>query len=172
MSGANSANQSASDGGNGKADFVFAIVIIAFSALVYWQTLGLPPPRYEPMGSAAVPQALSVIMASLAAVVFIRAGMRWRRARQVLVEQKPAQVHFIRRPWLAVWTFVVTIIYVAAMDQKLIGYLFATPLYVCVTGMLLTRGDWQQLRWIACFAVGLSVICYFLFTRVFFIDLP
>jgi len=145
-------------------------VIMVLSALVYWQTLDLPPPRYEPMGSAALPRALSVIMAALAAVVLIRSVLAGRAASgsSPASPDLPYKLH----PWLAVWMFIGTAIYVAVMDQKLIGYLAATLIYIAVACTLLNFRRRREMPWIALFAVVLSATCYFVFTRIFYIDLP
>ena len=156
----------------GRADRVFAVLIILFSALVYWQTLDLPPPRYEPMGSAALPRALSLIMAALAGVVLIRSLAASRAANSSPPPDTSSDVSYKRHPWLAVWMFIGTAIYVAVMDQKLIGYLPATLIYVVAACTLLSFGRRREIPWIALFAIVLSTTCYFVFTRIFYIDLP
>lgn len=158
-----------------RRDIALAVAILAFSALVYWQVLGLPPPRYEPMGSAALPKALSVIMAALAMLLLVRA--LWGRSSADAGDEAAAEksatapAGVVKRPWLAFATFCATAAYVAALDAKLLNYPLATIVYLGGTSLLLTRGDWRQWRWIAAFAVGMALACYFVFTRIFYIDL-
>lgn len=162
---------------NGKADLAFAVIILVFSAVIYWQTLDLPPPRYEPLGSAAVPQALCVIMSLLALVVLVRAlvGRSKTKASSPAIQQAAKQQDtgdFIRRPWLAVGAFLLSSVYIAAMDLKLLAFIPATILFLALLGLLLTRGVWRQLPWIIGFSCALTVSCHLIFTKVFYIDLP
>lgn len=160
---------------DGRRDIALAVAILAFSALVYWQALDLPPPRYEPMGSAALPKALSVIMAVLALLLMARA--LWPRSAKEVEVAAPIEKSadptpgITRRPWLAGFTFAATAAYVAVLDLKLLGYPLATALYLAASCLMLTRGDRRQWRWIVPFAIGLSLVCYLVFTRIFYIDL-
>ena len=158
-----------------KADIVFALVIILVSTVIYWQTLGLPPPRYEPLGSAAVPRALAIIMAVLALLVLIRALRSNMRSSNNPADTSSSAGHtatYIRRPWLAAFSFVLVCAYVAAMDQKLLGFIPATIGFLLLIGLLLNRGNWRQLPWLAGFACVLTLACHLIFTKVFYIDLP
>ena len=46
---------------NPKTEIILCISLILFSIVVYYFALELPDPEYEPLGSAALPKALSVI---------------------------------------------------------------------------------------------------------------
>ncbi|MEZ5591932.1 MAG: tripartite tricarboxylate transporter TctB family protein [Gammaproteobacteria bacterium] len=159
----------------GKADIVFALVIILVSTVIYWQTLVQPPPRWsEPLGSAA-PRALAIIMAVLALLVLIRAlrsNMRTGSNPADTASSTGNTATFIRRPWLAAFSFVLVCAYVAAMDQKLLGFIPATIGFLLLIGLLLNRGNWRQLPWLAGFACVLTLACHLIFTKVFYIDLP
>ena len=58
---------------NPKTEIILCISLILFSILVYYFALELPDPEYEPLGSAALPKALSVIMSLLSLIVIFRA---------------------------------------------------------------------------------------------------
>ena len=50
---------------NPKTEIALSISLIIFSIIVYYFSLELPEPEYEPLGSAALPQGLAVIMSLL-----------------------------------------------------------------------------------------------------------
>jgi hypothetical protein len=58
---------------NPKAEIALSISLIIFSAVVYYFSLELPDPVYEPLGSAALPKGLAVIMSLLSLIILVRA---------------------------------------------------------------------------------------------------
>ena len=58
---------------NPKAEIGLSISLIIFSAIVYYFSLELPDPVYEPLGSAALPKGLAVIMSLLSLIILVRA---------------------------------------------------------------------------------------------------
>ena len=58
---------------NPKFEIAMSVGLILFSILVFYFSLELPEPEYEPLGSAALPQGLAVIMSLLSFVVILRA---------------------------------------------------------------------------------------------------
>ena len=153
---------------NPKADIVFALAVIALSVVVYVGAMDLPPAYWEPLGSAAVPQALSVIMSLLSLRVLIRAGL----ALRTHVPKPRTDEGFKRRPMTAAGMFVLCVLYVAAMDSGLLGFIEATIAFLIALGVLFTRAQRSQLPWIAGFAVVIAVANYFVFTQILYVDLP
>ncbi|MEZ5861575.1 MAG: tripartite tricarboxylate transporter TctB family protein [Geminicoccaceae bacterium] len=149
------------------ADILFAVAVLALAGIVWWGTASLPPPRYEPLGSAALPRTLAVVMALLGLVLL---GRAWAGRRQAA----PAAVGlgFRPRPWLAVGVLAVLVLYVAAMDLRLLGFVPASILALVLIGAMLTGFDRRRLPWLAGFVVILVIGVQLLFTRVFYIDLP
>ena len=58
---------------NPKAEIALSISLIIFSAIVYYFSLELPDPVYEPLGSAALPKGLAVIMSLSVSYTHLRA---------------------------------------------------------------------------------------------------
>lgn len=153
-------------------DVVFALVVIAFCGIVYWQTLKLPPPRYEPLGPAAVPQALSAIVAVLAAGVLVRRVMTPGRRGEGPGDTAVAGPGFTPRPAMAAGALALTTSYVGAMDLGILGFVEASVLFLTLTGLFLGRRDWRRLPVLVGAALAVSLGSHFVFTRVFYIDLP
>lgn len=149
------------------ADILFAVAVLALAGIVWWGTSALPPPRYEPLGSAALPRALAVIMALLGLVLLGRVWSAGPRRAAPAVEPG-----FRPRPWLAIGVLAVLVAYVVLMDLRLLGFVPASILALVLIGAMLTGFDRRRLPWLLGFVVLLVVAVQLVFTRVFYIDLP
>jgi len=151
-------------------DICFALAMLVFAGIVWWGTADLPPPRYEPIGSAALPRALALVMAVLSLVVLVRAYAR----QQARGESRPtaASAAFRPRPLLAIAVFVVLVLYVLVMDQRLLGFIPASIIAFTVIGGLLAGFTVKRLPWLTGFVVVLVTAIWLVFTRFFYIDLP
>lgn len=152
------------------ADICFALAMLAFAGVVWWGTADLPPPRYEPIGSAALPRALALIMALLSLIVLFRAFARQRA--QGDDRTAAASAAFRPRPLLAIAVFGVLVLYVLAMDQRLLGFIPASIIAFTVIGGLLTGFAPKRLPWLLGFVVVMVGVIWLVFTRFFYIDLP
>jgi putative tricarboxylic transport membrane protein len=151
-------------------DICFAVAMLVFAGIVWWGTADLPPPRYEPIGSAALPRALALVMALLSLIVLARAYAR-QRARSG-ARTPTAGAGFTPRPLLAIGVFVVLVLYVLAMDQRLLGFIPASIVAFTVIGGLLTGFSLKRLPWLLGFVVVMVMAIWLVFTRFFYIDLP
>jgi putative tricarboxylic transport membrane protein len=151
-----------------KADILLAVGMIILSVVFYIASLDVPPPRYEPLGSAALPQALSVIAALLSVIVLVRAV-------PALKSYKPAEKNVsdvTPRPGLAVLVFCLTLAFIAVMDLELLSFVPAGIIYLTAVGYFMTHRDLKRLPRFFGFSVILVTSCYFIFTKIFYIDLP
>lgn len=151
------------------ADIVLALLVVGFATAIYWQTLSLPPPRYEPLGPAALPQALAVMLVVFALIIMAR-GLRGLRAGAGRVPEEPAE--FQPRAGRAAVAYGVTAAFVATMDLRVAGFVGASLVFVVVLVLVLSRPSWRELPWIMGFAIVLSLGSYLVFTQWFYIDLP
>ena len=159
---------------NPKADIVLALAVIALAVVLYIGTLSLPPAKWEPLGSAAVPRGLCVIMSCLAAVVLARAVLTLRKGAPKVRAAVPldAEEAFERRPWTAVVMFGLVVLYVAAMDFHLLGFVEATVAFLVALGLVFTRARRRHIPWIVGFALIIAVGNYLVFTHFLYVDLP
>jgi putative tricarboxylic transport membrane protein len=156
--------------GNPRADIFLGIGLILFSAIVYWASLDLPEPEYEPLGSAALPQALALFMSLLSIVVIIRAVNAIRR------QDKPADIpgtqEITPRPLLAVAVFGLTVAFVASLDFEILTFIPAGIIYLTAIGYLMTHRNLKRLPYVMFFSVVLTLSTFYAFTKIFYIDLP
>ena len=159
------------------ADMVLSVAVIVAAVAIYVESLGLPPAHWEPLGSAALPQALCVCMSFFAVIIFIRAFLALRRQKATAasgasVENNNDSQDFQRRPWTAAGMFALFAAYVAVMHAGMLGFVEATFLFLVAVCLLFTKGDRRHIPWIIVFALVLSIGNYLIFTKFLYIDLP
>ena len=111
---------------NPKTEIILCISLILFSILVYYFALELPDPEYEPLGSAALPKALSVIMSLLSLIVIFRAIPRIKTYKN----KDKINTEVISRPKLSIIIFIITLIFVGILDFNILRLLtFGYSLY-------------------------------------------
>ncbi|MCT9000570.1 MULTISPECIES: tripartite tricarboxylate transporter TctB family protein [Chelativorans] len=141
--------------------------LLALSGLVWWAVEQLPPPIFDPVGSAALPKVTVVVIAALS-VAMGAAAWRSRHA-----PPKPASAPDQEgggRPIYGMQMLALLIAY--ALLLPLLGFAAATFLFVLAGGVILARGDRKAMLASLVSAVLLSVGCQYLFTDIFYIDLP
>ena len=153
---------------NPKTEIALSISLIIFSIIVYYYSLELPEPEYEPLGSAALPQGLAVIMSLLSLIVIVRAIPKIKTYKPTTNTDN----NVTSRPKLAILVFIITLIFIGILDFGILGFLPAGIIYLSTIGYLMTHRDLKSFPWIVAFAVILTVFSYYVFTKFFYIDLP
>lgn len=152
--------------GRALTEAVFSVAIILACGAVYRASLDLPPAMLEPVGPAAFPKAVSLILGALALVVLVGAVMRPPGTG------KPGASGDRNRPGLAALTIVLTFLYLGVMQAGLLGFREASVLYLFALGAVLVDFDRARTVIVAVIALALGIGSHFLFTRFFFLDLP
>ncbi|MGI9423523.1 MAG: tripartite tricarboxylate transporter TctB family protein [Hyphomicrobiaceae bacterium] len=160
------------------ADMVLSVIVVVVAIAIYLESLGLPPAHWEPLGSAALPQALCLCMSFFAVIIFIRAALTLRAQKTVVNaaacagEQAVGEQDFQRRPWAAAAMFVMLAAYVAVMHAGLLGFVEATFIFLVSVCLLFTKGNRKHIPWIVLFALVIAIGNYVIFTKFLYIDLP
>ena len=147
-------------------DLVVATVLIALSALIWWEARKIAPPFYDPLGSAALPHATAILITALALMVAVRALFVLRCGAPIV---KP---DYRRRPDLAIGITVLAAAYIGIMDFGIIGFPWATMAFIFLSGAVLGGFDRRIMAVSVLLAVLLGGGCAYLFRYVFYIDLP
>ena len=153
---------------NPKTEIALSISLIIFSIIVYYFSLELPEAEYEPLGSAALPQGLAVIMSLLSLIVIVRAIPKIKTYKPTTNTDD----NVTSRPNLAILVFIITLIFIGILDFGILGFLPAGIIYLSTIGYLMTHRNLKSFPWIVAFAVILTVFSYYVFTKFFYIDLP
>ena len=145
---------------------IAAFFVIA-CGLILWETRAIPPGTFEPLGSAPVPQATALLIMLLSLTVGIRAFLRLRAAAPA---STPAEAG--NRPLDAVIVAVLTVIYVALLDARVMDFAPLTAAFLFIVIAILIRFSPRGLAIAAVIAAIVGWGAQYIFTRIFVVDLP
>lgn len=149
-----------------RADVALAVAVGGFAALLLWETAKIPPPFFDPLGSAAVPEGVATILAVLALLLLLRAfaAKPWPSLRRA--------EGYRPRPDIALGVTMVAVGYVAVMELEVLGFRAATIAFVVLASALLGRFKPRVMMISVAVALAVGVGGAYLFTSIFFIALP
>jgi putative tricarboxylic transport membrane protein len=142
-----------------------ALALIAFSVIVIREANRLPPPFFDPLGSAAVPRFVAGLLILLGLAVVGRCLL-------TPVVRKKDVTADTRSPWVALGALAVSVVYVALMQTDLLGFAPASSLFVIGLGIILSRGDKKVILWMLPMGIIVGYGLNYLLTEIFYIDLP
>ena len=138
--------------------------MIGLSCAVFFASFGLPEPALEPIGPAAFPFAVSIILTVLSLIVL------WRVHNGATKAKEPPEHR--QRADLAILTIALTIAYFVTMELGWLTFRWATVGYVLVLTMLLFEWQPKKLPVAVVIALLMGVGLKFTFTEVLYLDLP
>jgi len=139
-----------------------ALLMIVISATALFGTMDIPPGKFEPLGSAPVPQAVAGLIIILALGLIVRA----------CIDRRPLATAAADRYLDATAVVVLTLLFVAAMNYRLATFAVLTSVYLIVTVGFLTRFKRRSLPAVIAVALITGFGCQYVFTRIFVVDLP
>ena len=148
------------------ADLQFAAFTVAVAVVLLVGASVLPPPLFDPLGSAAVPQALAVILLALSASVVWSA---WKARRARMGARTTSDWGGLLRGAAIVG---LTALYAALLEARFVPFWLATALFVPLGAFILAGREPRVLGVSLVLALVLGVGGQFVFTRFFYIDLP
>jgi len=145
-------------------EILLAIVMIAFSLLIFWGSLDLPEPMLDPIGPAVFPIWTSLLLLGFAVI------MLWR----AFSGSKPKKIDLsYRKRWdLAVIMVALTVLYFAVMAVEWLGFRWATVVYSFLLTTALFDFNWRKLPFFLLMGLILGIGLHFIFTEILYIDLP
>ena len=123
--------------GESRAELAVALCVLVLAAAVWFAADQLPPPIFDPLGSAAVPKLVACVLALLAVAMLIE---RWRGvadAGAVAGPDDPADVSAPLRPGIAAAAFIAMAACPAVMATGLLGFRETCFVFVIALGGLL-----------------------------------
>ncbi len=151
-----------------KLDIGVSAALIVISVAVYWESLSMPPAFYDPIGPAAFPRALSVTICFLSIILIINAC--WRPSGKSI--QAVRQSAYRLSPDLAVGSAVLTGVYILLLTLRHLSFAVSTTVYLISFIMLLMPFDRKRLLYAIIIALLMGFGGGYIFTHVFYIDLP
>ncbi len=140
--------------------------LVAFALVVLRGVKDIPPPFFDPVGSAAFPKYAAYIVIALAVAIAIRALASLKGGR------KAEPKGYVPEPLLALAVVGVPSVYVLSMQSGLLSYRIATVLFIFILSSLLARFDKRVMISSAIIAAVFGFGGQYLFTEVFYMDLP
>lgn len=156
-----------------RADIVFAIVLMAVGLTAVIEGMKIPPSRFDPLGSGAVPALMGAGLAALALVVLASAftslkigdGDRLFTGLDDIGEETPSLPR-------AAGAFAWTVLYAVSLEFRLAPYWASTFVYVAALVLALAPHNKRSYATTVvvsgAFAVGLDLV----FRHVLSINLP
>jgi putative tricarboxylic transport membrane protein len=129
-------------------DLTLCALVIAGSTILFVGAADLPPPRFEPMGSAAVPRILGAILIVLSLVVAVQALRAPRTG-----SEPPAAI-----PYRGTAVLIALVAYVAALDVLRVPFVIATPVFVVATGLAMSHLSLRNTLMFAALGLGVALL--------------
>jgi putative tricarboxylic transport membrane protein len=157
----------------GRRDLLLALAVILLALVVYWQASLLPPPFFDPVGSAAVPKFVALLLALLAVGVIVerlraKPGAVEAGFAPEVVDDDPAEP----APWTALASIVLPVLYVAVMQAGWLAFAQASTLFVLALGALFGRFRPRLLLLLVPVAFLAGYGLDYIFTEILYVDLP
>ena len=163
-------------------DLALAAAVLIAAVALFVGASGLPAPRFEPMGSAAVPRILGGLLALFGAILGGRAA--WRLARGAAGptdaagrgsdaegEATDADADVAPNPLRTVAVLVALVLYVAALDVLDWPFVPVTTAFVVALGATLAAPRPRTLAVFAGYGALLAFALHAVFTRFLYVDL-
>lgn len=154
-----------------KQDVSLALASMFLAGLLFYGSIGLPAPRFEPMGSAALPQILAGLIVLLSALILMRAFRTNTTVDGAPDNKQPVASGGL---WPKLRPFAVPlslVAYVASLDTFRAPFLPTTIVLVVVLGLLLSKPSLRNATIFTVFGAVLSFSIDLVFTRFLFVDL-
>lgn len=148
------------------ADLGLAAAVAALAVLLWLESDKIPPPFFDPLGSAAVPRGIAAALAALALLIALRA------APSLGARGTGGAAAYRPRPDIALGIVALAIAYLGAMQSGLLGFPLATIIFLVAASALLGRFARRTVAFGTAIAVLMGLGGTWLFTEFFYIDLP
>ena len=148
------------------ADLVLSLLVVAGAVVLFIGAAELPPPRFEPLGSAAAPRILGALLLMFASVLAIRAVLRLKNGWIA----PPAQTSDAD-PRKGFLVLVALVVYVFALDILRAPFVPATTVFVMVVGLSIGTRTLQNVGIFAVLGLVLSFSISTILSRFLYITI-
>ncbi len=149
-------------------DFSICAALFALGGLILWGAKDIPPPFFDPLGSAALPKVCAYLIIAFSLVIAARAFLRLKSETKVASSDDD----FKPEPWLAVAVVLLASLYTLSMNLGWLGFRSGTVLFIFSLGAVLSRFDKTTMIVSGGLALLFGLGGQYIFTEFFYIDLP
>ena len=151
---------------NPKFEILICSLLIILSVIVIYFSLDIPESDYEPLGAAALPISLSIIMIIFSIFIMSNSLIKLRKNRG----GKFQEISFKPKYLNAIGVFLSTIIFISILENKILHFLPTCIVYLILVCFMIDPKK-EKLPWFISFSVILSFISFYVFTKFFYVDL-
>lgn len=167
-------------------DLALVLAVLAGAGLLFLGASTLPPPRFEPMGSAALPRILGGLLVFFAMIIAVKAVLQLRHnpdrnskkssatdaIHEKLSNTKPeAEESSLAGPLRGASIFTTLIAYIVALDILQWSFIPVTAIFVTIVGTALSHQRRQAVWKFALYGLLLAAALYLVMTRFLYVDL-
>lgn len=145
-------------------DLALAACVIVGAGILFIGASSLPPPRWEPLGSAAMPRILGGILIALALTIASRAIFILANG-----EHKNTSEPALVLPYRGIIVFALLVAYIAALDFARVPFVIATTLFVMCAGMTMHHISVRSALVHAALGLVLSLSLDYIFSTYLFV---
>jgi putative tricarboxylic transport membrane protein len=157
-------------------DRLLAGALIVVMAVVIWGTLELPPPSFEPLGAAAFPRGLAILIALLALPILFGRDRRGpaipEQAGSPAGEGTGGDGIVRRQPLMAVILIAAAAGLAALMQVRTIDFSILATAFLFATMTALNRFSIRAMPLSILIALVVGFGIDYIFTQVLIVDLP
>ncbi|WP_223476609.1 tripartite tricarboxylate transporter TctB family protein [Oricola indica] len=147
-----------------------ALLFIVVS--IFWSTLSLPASTREPLGSASIPQIVSVLIGLLCVILIWRTLAEMRPAADPTAEAEDEAVSHRRRTDKAAICLGIAIAFAFALQQRLLDAVILTPAFLLALMLVLNGFRPRTILPSVAIALIVGITTVYAFKNFFYIDLP
>jgi putative tricarboxylic transport membrane protein len=154
-----------------RADLLLAVGVWLLAGAAYYGAAILPPPVFDPLGSAAVPKFVAAILAILAGWMVLRRGLLLRAAPPPEGDMQGGGAAPLR-PGVAIASIAIMLAYVGVIGLGLLGFREATVPFVILLGGVMSRFRRSTMIIVTPLSFVIAIGAAWLFSGALYIDLP
>jgi putative tricarboxylic transport membrane protein len=150
---------------------ILAMVLIVLSAGIYWGTMDLVVSPFEPLGAAAFPRVIAVVVGLLSMWLLVfpnEANAPEPELDRVNRGEEAAK----STPLMAWATVACALLFAAALQTRLVSFGIAATVFLVVLMSILTRFNRNAIVMTMVLAAIFGFGLEYIFTSVFVVDLP
>ena len=159
-------------------DLALVLAVLAGAGLLFIGAASLPPPRFEPMGSAALPRILGGLLIFFALIISVKAVLHLRQdalataTKRTIADDSQDVTDNGKSGLLRAGSILgALVLYVMALDVFQWSFMIVTPVFVAIVGSLLSLQRLRAFGIFGVFGVVLATIIYAVMTRFLYVDL-
>lgn len=163
-----------------RRDLLLSLFVFLIGVVIYLGALDIPPPRFDPLGSAAVPKTIAVCLMVLAGLLVLQNALGLRgglisapRSIEGTDEVAENVDEYRPDPLAAGAAFLLPVVYILLIQYGLFDFAIGSTLFVFAYGFVFMPVIRRNLiLWLVPVSIVIGIGLTLIYTQLFTIDLP